>query len=152
MIKIHNTCTFHPGFGHPLQDVPLHKCLPLSSACCFPVPGGSLLFHFVLPSCAGHPLDLFSLLDCHSVQRLVHLLSFILAICAAFSPSIVLHSCYVSGPFSYLFQLSVCIVWCQLFLFFSWSLSMVLYLVAYWAINNSANYWNNFQLPTLYSL
>ena len=31
----------------------------------------------------GRPLDLFHLLGCHSVQRLVHLLSFILATCAA---------------------------------------------------------------------
>ena len=31
----------------------------------------------------GRPLDLFPLLGCHSVQRLVHLLSFILAICPA---------------------------------------------------------------------
>ena len=35
--------TFHLCFVHPLQDVALHQCLPLSSGCCFPVPGGSLL-------------------------------------------------------------------------------------------------------------
>ena len=35
--------TFHLGFVHPLQDVALHQCLPLSSVCCFPNPGGSLL-------------------------------------------------------------------------------------------------------------
>ena len=29
--------TFHLGFVHPLQDVALHQCLPLSSVCCFPV-------------------------------------------------------------------------------------------------------------------
>ena len=29
--------TFHLGFVHPLQDVTLHQCLPLSSVCCFPV-------------------------------------------------------------------------------------------------------------------
>ena len=33
----------HLGFVHPLQDVALHQCLPLSSVCCFPNPGGSLL-------------------------------------------------------------------------------------------------------------
>ena len=37
----------------------------------------------------GRPLDLFPLLGCHSVQRLVHLLSFILAICPAH-----LHFCF----------------------------------------------------------
>ena len=31
------------GFVHPLQDVALHQCLSLSSFCCFPVLGGSLL-------------------------------------------------------------------------------------------------------------
>ena len=31
------------GFVHPLQDVALHQCLPLSSVCCFPNPGGSIL-------------------------------------------------------------------------------------------------------------
>ena len=29
--------TFHLGFVHPLQDLALHQCLPLSSVCCFPV-------------------------------------------------------------------------------------------------------------------
>ena len=29
--------TFHLGFVHPLQDVALHQCLPLSSVCRFPV-------------------------------------------------------------------------------------------------------------------
>ena len=33
----------HLGFVHPLQDVALHQCLPLSSVCCCPNPGGSLL-------------------------------------------------------------------------------------------------------------
>ena len=37
----------------------------------------------------GRPLDLFRLLGCHSVQRLVHLLSFILAMCPAY-----LHFCF----------------------------------------------------------
>ena len=82
--------TFQLGFVHPLQDVSLHQCLPLSSVCCFPVPGGSLL-PFMSSCCLlhGRPLDLFPLFDCHSVQRLVHLLSFILAICPAH-----LHFCF----------------------------------------------------------
>ena len=41
----------HLGFVHPLQDAALHQCLPLSSVCCFPNPGGSLLLCYViLPS------------------------------------------------------------------------------------------------------
>ena len=32
-----HTFHFYLGFGHPLQDVALHQCLPLSSLCCFPV-------------------------------------------------------------------------------------------------------------------
>ena len=41
----------HLGFVHPLQDVALHQCLPLSSVCCFLNPGGSLLLCYViLPS------------------------------------------------------------------------------------------------------
>ena len=41
------------GFVHPLQDVDLHQCLPLSSVFCFPNPGGSLLLcYVVLPSSA----------------------------------------------------------------------------------------------------
>ena len=82
---------FNPGFVHPLQDVALHECLPLSSVCCLSVPGGSLLpCYVVLSSSASarcRPLDLFPLLGCLSVQRLV------------------LHSCYImSGPFPLLFQ------------------------------------------------
>ena len=43
----------HLGFVHPLQDVSLHQCLPSSSVCCFPNPGGSLLLCYViLPSSA----------------------------------------------------------------------------------------------------
>ena len=33
----------HLGFVHLLQDVALHQCLPSSSVCCLPNPGGSLL-------------------------------------------------------------------------------------------------------------
>ena len=97
--------TFHLGFVHPLQDVALHQCLPMPSVCCFPVTGGSLLPSFVvLQSSAwsgkctfdpyeyydiwiyvlGRPFDLFPLLGCHSVQRLVNLLSFILAMCPSY--------------------------------------------------------------------
>ena len=48
-----NHFTFHLGFVHPLKDVALRQCLPLSSGCCFPVPGGSLLSSsVVLPSSA----------------------------------------------------------------------------------------------------
>ena len=43
----------HLGFVHPLQDVALHQCLPLSSVCCFTNPDGSLLLCYViLPSSA----------------------------------------------------------------------------------------------------
>ena len=43
----------HLGFVHPLQDVALHQCLPLSSVCCLPNPGGSLLLCYVIsPSSA----------------------------------------------------------------------------------------------------
>ena len=72
----------HLGFVHPLQDVALHQCLPSSSVCCFPNPGGSLPLS-VMSSChllLGRPLVLFPLLGCHSVHRFVHLLSFNLAI------------------------------------------------------------------------
>ena len=37
----------HLGFVHPLQDVALHQCLPSSSVCCLPNPGGSLLLCYV---------------------------------------------------------------------------------------------------------
>ena len=48
-----NLISFHLGFVHPLQDVALHQCLPSSSVCCFPNPGGSLLLYYVvLPSSA----------------------------------------------------------------------------------------------------
>ena len=81
--------TFHLGFDYPLLGVALHQCLPLSSvAFLFQVVPSSLAMsscHFLL----GRPLDLFRLLGCHSVQRLVHLLSFILAICPTH-----LHFCF----------------------------------------------------------
>ena len=67
--------TFHLGVVHPLQDVARHQCLPSSSVCCFPVPS-----FFVMSSChllLGRPFDLFPFIGCHSVQCLVHLLSFI---------------------------------------------------------------------------
>ena len=82
--------TFHQGFVHPLQDVAFHQCLLLSSstAVLFQVVPSFL----VMSSChllLGRPLDLFPLLGCHSVQCLVHILSFILAICPAH-----LHFCF----------------------------------------------------------
>ena len=43
LIEFAEAFTFHLGFVHPLQDVVLHHCLSLSSVCCFPVSGGSLL-------------------------------------------------------------------------------------------------------------
>ena len=78
-------------FVHPLQDVALHQYLPLSSVCCFPVPGGSLLpCYVVLPSSAlSSPWSLPSPW---------------LPLCAAFGPSTVLHSCYMTGPSPLLFQ------------------------------------------------
>ena len=38
-VQVISSFTFDLGFVHPLQDVALHQCLPLSSVCCFPVPG-----------------------------------------------------------------------------------------------------------------
>ena len=73
--------TFHLGFVHPLQDVALHQCL-LPVAFLFQMVPSFLVMlscHLLL----GRPLDLFPLLGCHSVQRLVHLLSFIFATCPA---------------------------------------------------------------------
>ena len=50
---LHLHLQLHLGFVHPLQDVALHQCLPLSSVCCFPNPGCSLLLCYViLPSSA----------------------------------------------------------------------------------------------------
>ena len=86
-----SSLTFHLGFVHPLQDVALHQCLPLSSIYCFPNPGGSLLLcHVVLPSSAW--------------SSSWSLPSPSLPLCAAFGPPIVLHSCYMTGPFPLWFQ------------------------------------------------
>ena len=82
--------TFHLGFVYPLQDVALHQCLHcfLSVAFLFQVVPSFL----VMSSChllLGRPLDLFPLLGCHSVQRLVYPLSISLGICQAS-----LHFCF----------------------------------------------------------
>ena len=51
LINCRHVFTFHLGFVHPLPDTAFHQCLPLSSVCCCPVPGGSLLpCYVVLPS------------------------------------------------------------------------------------------------------
>ena len=82
------------GFVHPLQDVALQQCLPLSSVCCFPNPGGCLLLcYVVLPSSA--------------LSSSCSLPSPWLPLCTAFGPPIVLHSCYMTGPFPHV---SVCIL------------------------------------------
>ena len=53
--------TFHLGLVHPLQDVALHQCLPLSSVCCF-------IFHLsprLCSSTAGcSPLSMSSIVLC----------------------------------------------------------------------------------------
>ena len=80
------TFTFHlsPTLCPPTAGCTLHQCLPLCSVYCFPVLGGSfLLCYVVLSSSAWSSLDLFPLFGCHSVQRLDHLLSIVLAICPA---------------------------------------------------------------------
>ena len=74
---------FHLGFALPLQDVALHQCLPLSSIAFLFQVVPSFLAMFSYHLLLGHPLDLFPLLGCHTVQCLVHLLSFNLAICLA---------------------------------------------------------------------
>ena len=52
-LKLLHLISSHLGFVHPLQDVALHQCLPSSSVCCLPNPGGSLLLCYViLPSSA----------------------------------------------------------------------------------------------------
>ena len=103
------------SFVHPLQDVALHQCLPLSSVCWFPDPGGSLL-----PCCVVLPSSAWS--------SSWSLPSPWLLLCAAFGQPIVLHSCYMFGPSPLLFQ---CVFYnVSLSLFFSWFLRMVSYLVA----------------------
>ena len=83
-----DTLSLRLGFVHPLQDVALHQCLPWSSVCCFPNPSGSLrLCYVVLPSSAWSP----------------SLPPPWLPLCAAFGPPTVLHSCYMTGPFPFLF-------------------------------------------------
>ena len=83
--------TPHLGFVHPLQDVALHQCLPLSSVCCFPVPCNSLLPCYVV-------------LTSPAWSSSWSLNSPWLPLCAAFGPPIVLHSCYMSGPSPLSFQ------------------------------------------------
>ena len=88
---LHSCFTFHLGFVHPLQDVALHQCLPLSSVCCFPVPGGSLLPCYVVLSSSAWSSSW-------------SLPSPSLPLCAAFGPPVVLHSWCMSGPSPLLFQ------------------------------------------------
>ena len=53
VLMLDSTFRLRLGFVHLLQDVALHQCLPLSTVCCFPNPGGSLLLcYVVLPSSA----------------------------------------------------------------------------------------------------
>ena len=109
--------TFHLGFIHPLQDIALYQCLPLSPVCCSPVPGGSLLPCFVVLAChllLGRPLDIFPPLDHHSVQCLIYLLPFILAVC----------------PTHFHFCFSVCSIMSNIFVLFQISEHGVYYLVA----------------------
>ena len=107
-------CCLRLGFVHPLQDVALHQCLPLSSVCCFPNPGGSLLL-----LCR---LAIFCL-----VVLLISSLSLVATLCSVWStycPSFLPYDRPISTV------VSVCILWHQLSLFFSRFLSMVSYLVA----------------------
>ena len=98
--------------GEPITYI--HTCLPLSAAFLFQVVPSFLAMsacHLLL----GRLLDLFPLLECHSLQHLVHLLSFILAI-------------IMSGWSPLLLQ---CVVYNVNYLCsFCWSLSMVPFLVA----------------------
>ena len=78
----------------------------------------------------GRPLDLFPLLGCHFVQRVVHLLSFILAICPAH-----LHFCFsVSFIMTVIFVLFLisehCILSCSFRHNIFLSTNIVSYLVA----------------------
>ena len=43
-------------FVHPLQDVALHQCLPLSSVCCLPNPGDSLPHRYLCITTTKSPL------------------------------------------------------------------------------------------------
>ena len=53
IVDSHLHLHLHLGFVHPLQDVTFHEFLALSSVCCFPNPGGSLLpCYVILPSSA----------------------------------------------------------------------------------------------------
>ena len=105
----------HLGFVHPLQDVALHQCLPSSSVCCFPNPGGSLLL------CLCH-LAIFCLVVLSSSS-----LSLAATLCIALStycPLILLYDRPIST------FVSVCILWYRWPLFFFWFPSMVSYLSA----------------------
>ena len=123
--------SFHTSFVHPF--LLSHKLCPSPAGCsppsmpsivicCFSVPGGSLLLamspcHLLL----GRPLDLFPLLGCHSIQRLVHILSFILAMCLEH-----LHFCFnVHSIMSNIF---------------------VLFLISYYGILSCSFRFNNFPL------
>ena len=96
--------TFHLGLVHPLQDVALHQYF-LSVAFLFEV----VASFPVMSSCRlllGCPLDPFPLLGCHSVQCLVHLLSFILAIIMS-GPSPLLFLCvFYNASYPDLFLIS----------------------------------------------
>ena len=89
--ECYGSFTFRLGFVHPLQDSTLNQCPPLSSLCCFPDPGASLLpCYVVLPYSAwSSPWSLPSPW---------------LPLCAVFGPPIVHHSRYMSGPSPLLFQ------------------------------------------------
>ena len=79
------------GFVHPLHDVALHQCLTLWPVCCFPCPGSSLLFCYVVLSSSAWSSSWSLPSPC-------------LPLCAVFVPPIVLHSCYMTGPFPHMFQ------------------------------------------------
>ena len=55
--------TFHIGFVHPLQDVALHQCLPLSSVAFLSQVVPSFLAMLSCHLLLGRPLDLFPPLD-----------------------------------------------------------------------------------------
>ena len=93
--------TFHLGFVHPLQDVALHQCLPLSSDFCFPDPGGSFLVFSTCHLLLGRPLDVFP-----------PLVAALVSVWSTYCPSFLL----CVRPISTF--VSVCIPWCQTSLFF----------------------------------